>query len=134
MYSDERKRQFRKSQKKRRHLLKCYESVFKENGLPSVITNFEGVILAVNQAWEDLTGFGGKECVGNTCSFLQCEETSLQTKLEIKHAVQNKQSYKGSILNRKKDGTQFWNHICIVPHEFGFLGTLEEININKPSS
>ena len=133
MSSEKRKLQFRTSQKKRRNLLKCYETVFKESHIPSVLTNFEGVILSVNHAWEILTGFGGKECIGNTCSFLQCEDTSLQTKIEIKEAIQNKRSYQGTILNRKKDGTHFWNHICITPHNFGFLGTLECVNINKPT-
>jgi PAS domain S-box-containing protein len=69
----------------------------------------------VNPAFTRLTGFPAAEAVGRNCRFLQDERTDPATVEQLRRAIANRQAVAVTILNRRKDGTTFWNHVSINP-------------------
>ena len=72
-------------------------------------------LIYVNPAFTEITGYEAKEVLGRNCRFLQCPESNPKTVQAIREAIQQQREFKGNILNRRKDGTQFWNKIIISP-------------------
>jgi len=69
----------------------------------------------VNPAFTRLTGYPAAEAVGRNCRFLQGEGTDPDTVERLRRAIANGQAESVTILNRRKDGTPFWNRVSINP-------------------
>ncbi len=86
-----------------------------------VLTEVEGVdggggkIVFVNKAFERMTGYTVAETVGQNPRFLQGEKTDRRVVAEIHEAVAKRQPIRRQIVNYRKDGTEFWVEIDIVP-------------------
>lgn len=81
-----------------------------------VVTDVEGKITWVNNAFTKLTGYSLEEVVGKTPgSFLQGPETDPKTKKAMREAVLAHQSYSGEVYNYSKDGNGYWLSISITP-------------------
>lgn len=95
----------------------------------------------VNPAFTRLTGYPAAEAVGRNCRFLQGEGTDPESVEQLRRAVDNRQAVAVTILNRRKDGTPFWNHVSINPifdaegEVVGFVGVQtdvsEQVRINS---
>ncbi|MAA50191.1 MAG: hypothetical protein CMP83_08450 [Gammaproteobacteria bacterium] len=86
---------------------------------PIIITNLRGTIVAVNNKWENMCKFSAEEAFGQTPSILQGRLTNLETAKDFAINLRRGNSIFASVLNYKKDGTLFLNHI------FGwFMGDL----------
>jgi len=72
-------------------------------------------IIYVNQKFYDLTQYGPAEVIGRNCRFLQGPETDPDDVSEIRTAVKTGLAVTTCLLNYKKDGTPFWNHLHIEP-------------------
>lgn len=72
-------------------------------------------IIYVNQKFYDLTQYGPAEVIGRNCRFLQGEDTDPEDVTEIRTAVKGGRAVTTCLLNYKKDGTPFWNHLHIEP-------------------
>ena len=102
-----------------------------------IITTPDQIILSVNDAFVQQTGYSSQEMVGKTCRVIQGPLTSETTKLAIREALANKQAYNGEILNYRKDGSSFWNELSITPSfdEHGqlshFVGVMRDITDRK---
>ena len=72
-------------------------------------------ILFANPAFYEMTGYSEEEVLGKTPRILQGKYTSSETKKEIKDALKVWQPVQKEILNYRKDGTEFWAELSIVP-------------------
>ncbi len=86
--------------------------------MPMVITdprqNDNPIVLA-NRSFLDLTGYAAHEIIGRNCRFLQGEGTSPTVVAEIRDAVAAERAFEIEILNYRKDGSAFWNQLCVSP-------------------
>lgn len=80
-----------------------------------VITDSRGHIIYTNEAFTNITGYSRDEAEGRNCRFLQGTDTDRQTVSEIRQALDAGNTYRGQILNYKKDGTPFWNLLTLSP-------------------
>ncbi|MCB5177211.1 hybrid sensor histidine kinase/response regulator [Microvirga lenta] len=93
-------------------------SALERSGLPMVATNprlHDNPIVFVNDAFCRTTGYASEEVVGRNCRFLQAPEASEDALLQIREAIGNGRAISIEILNQRKDGVRFWNHLFITP-------------------
>ncbi|MEO1448684.1 MAG: PAS domain-containing protein, partial [Bacteroidota bacterium] len=92
-------------------------------------------IIFVNASFERLTGYPMQEVKGRNCRFLQGPDTDPRTVDQIRKAVRDGESFEGTILNYRKNGTPFLNLLRIFPLKetngtlMYFLGFQQEVPI-----
>ena len=72
-------------------------------------------IIYVNPAFETLTGYGLDETLGRNCRFLQGEDRDQPSRAAITNALARSQPVRAVLRNYRKDGTLFYNELCIDP-------------------
>jgi len=72
-------------------------------------------VVFVNDAFERVTGYKTSEIVGQSPRFLQGVKTDPRIVAEIRLALELRQPIRRQIINYKKDGTEYWMDIDIVP-------------------
>lgn len=72
-------------------------------------------IIYCNKAFEELTGYNHDEIIGQNCRFLQGEVTDRDTVAELAKALKDDESVEVTLLNYRKDGSSFWNHLMMEP-------------------
>jgi len=81
-----------------------------------VITQADGAIQWVNRAFIETTGYEMEDILGKRPGqFLQGEESSRRVAEEMRGALEKGDSFRGEILNYRKDGTPFWMEINFKP-------------------
>ncbi len=98
-----------------------------------VITDALGNIEYVNAAFSRITGYAPAEVVGRNPRILQSGRTPPATYEELWNAVANGKVWSGEFINKKKDGTIFWEKAVVSPM-FGpdgqlshYLGMKEDV-------
>ena len=81
----------------------------------SLITDADRKTIYSNAAFTDITGYRADEIIGTNCRFLQGPDTSADDVQAIRDALDTGQVFQGTILNYRKDGSTFWNHLTITP-------------------
>ena len=87
-----------------------------QNGI--VITNpclADNPITYANAGFLKLTGYDRSEVVGRNCRFLQGAGSDAAMLAELRAAMATGESFRGALLNYRKDGTSFWNDLQITP-------------------
>jgi len=90
----------------------------KASGVATVLTDPtrpDNPIVFANDAFSDLTGYAADEIIGRNCRFLQNPDTDPATIRTLHEAVAAQLPISVEILNRKRDGTLFWNGLCVRP-------------------
>ncbi len=72
-------------------------------------------IIYVNQAFTAETGYTAKEVLGKTPRILQGPGTSSEAKATIRRALKRWKPVRVELLNYRKDGSEFWVELNIVP-------------------
>lgn len=72
-------------------------------------------IVFANQAFLDLTGFPAPEVIGRNCRFLQCPWTDAAAVQQKRDALAAERPVAVELLNRRRDGSLFWNAVFIAP-------------------
>lgn len=72
-------------------------------------------IVYVNPAFTRMTGYTLEEVLGKTPRILQGERTNCADLDRIRLALQNWESVRVDLINYRKDGSQFWVELSIVP-------------------
>jgi PAS domain S-box-containing protein len=72
-------------------------------------------IVFANQAFLDLTGYTAAEVTGRNCRFLQCPWTAPATIRQMREALAEERPVAVEVLNRRHDGSLFWNALFIAP-------------------
>ncbi|HDR90384.1 MAG TPA: PAS domain S-box protein [Bacteroidetes bacterium] len=80
-----------------------------------MITNREGIILYVNPAFEQVTGYSRNEVTGKTPGILKSGKQSEEFYAELWETISHGKVWKGKIVNRKKDGSLFEEYATISP-------------------
>ncbi len=73
-------------------------------------------IIFASKGFLTLTGYGEGQVKGRNCRFLQGPGTDRRTVAAIREAVAARRRFDGDILNYRRDGRPFWNHLSIGPH------------------
>jgi len=72
-------------------------------------------IIYVNPAFERMTGYSFEEVIGKNCRFLQGSLRNQAALEDLRAAIKRRQGTLVSLLNHRKDGTEFWNELSIAP-------------------
>ncbi|MGS2743533.1 bifunctional diguanylate cyclase/phosphodiesterase [Halomonas sp. LS-001] len=68
-----------------------------------------------NAAFTEITGYPHDDVIGRNCSFLQGEGTAPEAIETIRHGLDRQTEVNVELLNYRRDGTPFWNHLRISP-------------------
>ena len=80
-----------------------------------IITDRSGVIEYVNPAFENVTGFSRTEAFGQTPNILKSGEQAAETYQEMWKTLLEGNSYRGILVNRKKNGDLYYVEESICP-------------------
>ena len=80
-----------------------------------VITNTRAEIEYVNQAFVNKTGYSRAEAIGQNPRVLQSGRTTPETYRSLWDTVTAGRSWSGEFFNRRKDGTDYLEHVTITP-------------------
>lgn len=102
-----------------------------------IVTDANGVILQVNQAVTDVTGYSAEEAVGKTTAFLRSGKHDAAFYRNMWEALCHEGSWAGEIWNQRKDGGIYpeWLSIFGIKNSFGkithYLATYSNIRDPK---
>nr|WP_319564850.1 CHASE domain-containing protein [uncultured Rhodoferax sp.] len=73
-----------------------------------IITNAERKIIWVNPSFERISGYSAAEALGRSPAFLGNENADQATLTRMRQALETGQSFRGELLNRNKQGNDYW--------------------------
>lgn len=103
-------------------LLQLVESA--QDGI--VVAEKEGddtILVYVNPAFEQLTGYSSEEILYQDCRFLQGDGTDQSAVGVIRKAIEDEAAVRTILKNYRKDGSIFWNELSVTP----FFDELDQI-------
>ncbi|MCK5171049.1 MAG: PAS domain S-box protein, partial [Bacteroidales bacterium] len=80
-----------------------------------VITNLDGDIEYVNRKFTDVTGYTYEEAIGKNPRILKTEHTVSGDYKEMWETISSGKIWRGEFLNKRKDGTHYWELASISP-------------------
>ncbi|SDT91961.1 PAS domain-containing protein [Halopseudomonas salegens] len=75
----------------------------------------DNILIYVNKAFEDLTGYSSEEILYQDCRFLQMDDRDQPGLHAIREAVKAGKPCRQVLRNYRKDGSMFWNELSITP-------------------
>jgi len=79
------------------------------------ITNLDGVFEYVNPTFERMTGYSRQEAVGQTPRLLKSGHHPPELYAELWKTIKSGQVWQGEMVNRRKDGSLYWELQTIAP-------------------
>ena len=104
-----------------------------------VITDTSGNIEYVNPKFTEITGYSLAEVIGRNPRFLKSDFTAKEEYTRLWQTITNGGEWHGDLLNKKKDGTLYWESATISPimddrrQITHFVGVKEDITERKQS-
>ena len=98
-------------ERQRQRLAKVIEQV--PDGI--IITDAEGIIQYVNPAEEIVSGYSSSELLGRRIGVLQSDKNGEDLTLKMLETIKSGNVWSGTIVSRKKDGTQYHELTTISP-------------------
>ena len=95
--------------------LKAFKSAIENSDNSIVVTNNQKEIVYVNDTFEERTGYKKDEVIGKNPNILQSGEVSEETYIDLNKSLEKGEIWEGELINRKKDGTLFYEKASIVP-------------------
>ncbi len=108
-----------------------------ESQLGMMVTNENRVILRVNQAFTDITGYGAHEAVGQTPRMLSSGRHDAAFYAVMWEEIKGRGSWQGEIWNRRKNGDVYpeWLTVTAVKDQSGltthYVATFSDITSRK---
>ena len=96
-----------------------------------VITDNQGTILWVNQAFSQLTGYSSGETVGKNPRLLKSGEHDSAFYRNMWAAITSGNIWNGEVINRKKDGSLYTEEMTITPLHIGTGGITHYVAIKQ---
>jgi diguanylate cyclase (GGDEF)-like protein/PAS domain S-box-containing protein len=72
-------------------------------------------IVYANPGFERITGYSAAEIAGRPCSILQHPDTDPAAVESLREALAARREARVTLLNRRKDGSSFWNEVYLSP-------------------
>ncbi|HET9104487.1 MAG TPA: EAL domain-containing protein [Solirubrobacteraceae bacterium] len=91
-------------------------------------------VVYANPAVEAISGYPAAEMIGHNCRMLQSEDTDPAARAEMRAAIAEGRTTAVTVLNRRRDGTPFYNEIRLapIPSQDGglpyYLGLLTDVS------
>ncbi|MFN3785608.1 MAG: PAS domain S-box protein [Thiothrix sp.] len=92
------------------------------------------ILLYVNHAFEQMTGYTADECLYKDCRFLQGDDHEQPAVSVIRRAIEEEKSVRVILRNYRKDGSLFWNDLTISPYFDEEEGVMYYIGVQKDVS
>ncbi|MBF0145322.1 MAG: response regulator [Magnetococcales bacterium] len=115
-----------------------FERVVEQSPVSVIITNLEGTIEYVNPRFCQFTGYRFEEVVGRNPRMLKSGHTELKTYEQLWACLTSGNVWQGELLNKKKDGSMFWELATISPVHLvpggpisHYIGVMENITVRK---
>jgi PAS domain S-box-containing protein len=108
-------------QKQRAEQLRLLQSVVLNTNDAVMITEAEPIdepgprILYVNEAFARITGYPPEEVIGQTPWILQGPKTDRAELHKVRSALSRWESVTVEVIHYRKDGSEFWNELSLVP-------------------
>ncbi len=80
-----------------------------------IITNTDGIIEYVNPTFERMTGYSRDEVIGKTPRLLKSGYQPQELYEELWKTIKSGQIWQGELINRRKDGSLYWELQTIAP-------------------
>ncbi len=112
---------------------RLFSEIFKNNTVGVVITDIEGNILWINDAFTEITGYSSEEVEGQKPSILKSGVHDIEYYSNMWNAILNTGKWQGEVFNKRKDGGQYqqWLNIIAIKDDKGniehFVGMLNDI-------
>lgn len=110
--------------KKTEAQLEVLKAAVEQSPAPLFITNIKGIVEYVNPSFAETTGYTIEEVIGKIPNILKPEHRSSDFYKNLWNTILNKKIWKGEFLNKKKDGSLYWEQAIIGP----ILGLNNEIS------
>ena len=100
-------------------------------------TQADNPIVFCNPAFEEITGYCREEVMGRNCRFLQGPNSDPSVREEMRQAQNEQRSFRGLLLNYRKNGEAFWNDLIISPvfdksgNLLNFIGLQDDVTERK---
>ncbi|WPZ35894.1 PAS domain S-box protein [Thalassobaculum sp. OXR-137] len=72
-------------------------------------------LIYCNPAFTQITGYTFEEIRGRNCRLLAGEDADPEARRALREGIQAGRQTRVELLNRRKDGTAFWNELAVVP-------------------
>ncbi len=87
--------------------LKLSAKVFSSAMEGILVTDSEGIIVDVNQAFSDLTGFSEQEALGQTPRILKSDRQNAEFYQDMWKSLKTKGQWRGELWNKKRNGEEY---------------------------
>ena len=81
----------------------------------ALIVDGERKVIYANPAFASITGYRRRDIIGRSCTVLHGPRTDPRAVEQATLSLASGRSYRGEMLNYRKDGTPFWNALTISP-------------------
>lgn len=81
----------------------------------ALVTDADQRIVYANAAFTAVTGYSAQEVIGRNCRLLQGPGSDSLNLTALRMTLARQETFRGEILNYRKDGTPFWNALTVSP-------------------
>lgn len=110
-------------------LTACGESFTQMSYVIVDMTKEDRPLVFINRHFTEMTGYNKEEILHKNCRFLQGPETRKESVERLRKSLQNGEASFHDLLNYRKDGTTFWNRLCLFPILHDVLGVRYYVGI-----
>ena len=119
-----------------KQLNKLYKAVYHSSSTV-VITDTKGKIEYVNPKFEEITGYTSEEAIGRNPRILNSGKNKVDFAEDLWETIQSGSEWNGEIINKRKDGSLYWEKASISPVKdsngtiMNFIKVAEDITEKK---
>lgn len=97
------------------HGIETFRSAFDHAAIPIAVTDPRGILLHVNAAFEELTGFTALELLGKTPRMIRSGAHPPEFYRQFWKTIAGGDRWNGVVLDRRKSGEMFESELTVVP-------------------